>query len=887
MAFLCILNDLVRQNVLSLLFKINMIFSFFNKQQILIKRQKQLFKCSPLFWPAFIILDGSILYTYSVKIANKDAQNIYIILNNNSRHNSIKYNKIIIINTFKNNFFNYLKFINLYKYWTYVKLNNNIKNYFMLFSKTNYISLRITPSRYSLNNYRWLKSNIFQNKEFIQYSSGIGLQRSSLFVMHQNIPNKFFYYHSQKIYNKKLKKKLKKKNKFKSKLIFKQKYKFNKPFVAIKKQINKWFNIQISKLIHTFKSKQVKVLFPVKVVYQFKKLKFKKKRYSIKTKKTFIKKLKKKKKKPFLSYLKLKPFNKYFLFNYLQNLIFNSIKKQLARKLILKSKFSSIKKIKIKLKLKKQLVIRKKFVYKAKKFTVKNKFIQNQIKTYRLKYKLNNLKNYFSNICKIIKKQGKENISLCNKDIDLFLKKTNHKLLFSYLISIATSSKLKKWEKLLRLSFIKKAQNAFFYALFYKNFKHNTIKKIYINKWKYNSFHQWLWLSKNIKKRKYKKLIIKKNKYKFLYYNLFIFSFLKLDKYKKVYYIKKNYINNLIKLYKKETKNKIKTIAKSRIFTFYSKKIKSKKFAFIKSKKKSIIISKFKKLTKVKKIIYYLQKKANKRKSKKKQNKKKIKKISTKFLLFNKKKKIGFYFKSVVYPHKPLHAINFVKIKNILSLLLNNRCALYYINVRSLTRLAFDDRAKKYSVKYRAFVLKYSIRPRSFILNEIVKVKTSNIYLKKLRRSVERRYIYVAIFIKDRVRITFFCIFIKKTPFLVNFYAYAFSKLTRKYKETVFIRFLIKILKSATINRKEIIGVRFRFKGRINRWRRTKYIVGQKGIWNYNSIKTIVDYSQSSAVTKKGIQGLSIWLCYKSNFALNLRITFINYINLSIKQLNT
>jgi hypothetical protein len=51
----------------------------------------------------------------------------------------------------------------------------------------------------------------------------------------------------------------------------------------------------------------------------------------------------------------------------------------------------------------------------------------------------------------------------------------------------------------------------------------------------------------------------------------------------------------------------------------------------------------------------------------------------------------------------------------------------------------------------------------------------------------------------------------------VNFYAYAFSKLTRKYKETVFIRFLIKRLKSATINRKEIIGVRFRFKGRINR----------------------------------------------------------------------
>jgi hypothetical protein len=327
--------------------------------------------------------------------------------------------------------------------------------------------------------------------------------------------------------------------------------------------------------------------------------------------------------------------------------------------------------------------------------------------------------------------------------------------------------------------------------------------------------------------------------------------------------------------------------AKKFVFNSYSEKIKKGKTIFIKGKKKSISTFKPIKLTKVKKIIYHLQKKINDNLDKKKTYKKQTQTVSKKALFFNNKQKIGFYFKSVVYPHKPLNAVNFVKIKNMLTLLLNNRFSLYYINVISLTRLAFDDRAKKYSVKYRAFVLKYSRRPRSFILNEIVKVKNSNIYLKKLRRNIERRYIYVAIFIKDRVRITFFCIFLKKAPFLVNFYAYAFSKLTRKYKETVFIRFLIKRLKSATINRKEIIGVRFRFKGRINRWRRTKYIVGQKGIWNYNSIKTIVDYAQSSAVTKKGIQGFSIWLCYKSNFVTNLRSTFINYINLSIKKLNT
>ena len=143
---------------------------------------------------------------------------------------------------------------------------------------------------------------------------------------------------------------------------------------------------------------------------------------------------------------------------------------------------------------------------------------------------------------------------------------------------------------------------------------------------------------------------------------------------------------------------------------------------------------------------------------------------------------------------------------------------------------------------------------------------------------------YVAIFIKDMVRITFFCMFLKKANFIANFYAYVFSKLPRKRKETVFIRFLIKRLKSAATNRKEIIGIRFRFQGRVNRWRRTKFIVGQKGIWLFYSISSFVEFGQSQAVTRKGSQSIRIWLCYKSSFTPLLRKTFINYIELSNKK---
>ena len=264
-----------------------------------------------------------------------------------------------------------------------------------------------------------------------------------------------------------------------------------------------------------------------------------------------------------------------------------------------------------------------------------------------------------------------------------------------------------------------------------------------------------------------------------------------------------------------------------------------------------------------------------------------IKKDKNKFnakLFFKPQPKISFYYKAATLSQKKEELFNFGKIKNRLCLLTNSRFSRYYLNAMSITRFAFDDHAKKSSVKYRSFVIKNSIRPRSFIISNLVKVKTSKIYLNKLTRNIERRFMYVAIFIKDMVRITFFCMFLKKANFIANFYAYVFSKLPRKRKETVFIRFLIKRLKSAATNRKEIIGIRFRFQGRVNRWRRTKFIVGQKGIWLFYSISSFVEFGQSQAVTRKGSQSIRIWLCYKSSFTPLLRKTFINYIELSNKK---
>jgi hypothetical protein len=79
------------------------------------------------------------------------------------------------------------------------------------------------------------------------------------------------------------------------------------------------------------------------------------------------------------------------------------------------------------------------------------------------------------------------------------------------------------------------------------------------------------------------------------------------------------------------------------------------------------------------------------------------------------------------------------------------------------------------------------------------------------------RFQYVAIYIQDLVRISFVSIYLKKADVLAKFLAFTLSKLPRNRKETQFLRFLSKVVKVFVSQRKERIGLRLRFQGRVNR----------------------------------------------------------------------
>jgi hypothetical protein len=86
---------------------------------------------------------------------------------------------------------------------------------------------------------------------------------------------------------------------------------------------------------------------------------------------------------------------------------------------------------------------------------------------------------------------------------------------------------------------------------------------------------------------------------------------------------------------------------------------------------------------------------------------------------------------------------------------------------------------------------------------------------------MERRFItkyrYAAIYLKDLVCINFISFFLKKPTILLNFIAYQIVNIQTNKKETVLIKFLIKVMKSFANQRIEITGLKIKFRGRINR----------------------------------------------------------------------
>ena len=205
--------------------------------------------------------------------------------------------------------------------------------------------------------------------------------------------------------------------------------------------------------------------------------------------------------------------------------------------------------------------------------------------------------------------------------------------------------------------------------------------------------------------------------------------------------------------------------------------------------------------------------------------------------------------------------LNFLQKKLILSSWISKSVNLFFINALSLTKFSYK-KERKISKKSK----------KNFRVNK---------YLSFFDRFFINRYKYIGIYIKDFVRIAFISIFFKKPSFLAKFVAFQLAKLPRNRKETSFIRFLIKVIRIFSAARSESLGVRIKFKGRVNRWRRTKFILGNRGDFPLGTISERIEQGTAQAINRKGAVGIRIWLRYESYYTPILKKHIINYIRYS------
>lgn len=199
----------------------------------------------------------------------------------------------------------------------------------------------------------------------------------------------------------------------------------------------------------------------------------------------------------------------------------------------------------------------------------------------------------------------------------------------------------------------------------------------------------------------------------------------------------------------------------------------------------------------------------------------------------------------------------FNQLNKFFSFLFKNSTSLFFVNALSLTKFAFVYPLKKKSVHE---------------------------FLNRVEREMIKRYKYVAVYIQDLVRVSFLSLFLKKPAFLASFIGFQIAKLPKNRKETKLVRFIIKVVKVFSSQRKEMIGLKIEFKGRVNRWRRTKIIRGISGakiLLPLYSYDTRIEFGSGKAITRKGALGIRLWLCYRPSFEGTLSEAMLSYVEYS------
>lgn len=140
--------------------------------------------------------------------------------------------------------------------------------------------------------------------------------------------------------------------------------------------------------------------------------------------------------------------------------------------------------------------------------------------------------------------------------------------------------------------------------------------------------------------------------------------------------------------------------------------------------------------------------------------------------------------------------------------------------------------------------------------NDKLKKNFNNI--KNIEKQMVNKYRYDAIYVNDLINIAFISILFKNPKFLVEFIAFQFKELPKNKKQMKLIQLIIQVVQTFVTEREEVIGLKLKFKGRINKRKRARTILINQGVMTLQSDSTRVEYGYAQGYTKSGLIGIKL-----------------------------
>jgi len=225
---------------------------------------------------------------------------------------------------------------------------------------------------------------------------------------------------------------------------------------------------------------------------------------------------------------------------------------------------------------------------------------------------------------------------------------------------------------------------------------------------------------------------------------------------------------------------------------------------------------------------------------------------------------------------KPLYFnTNTKNINKSLSFLFNSDTKMLFINAKSMSNFAFQvwnwNEAPLLELnKHKRFILKQTKKLKNFYKNI---EKKDRWYSKRFGKNI-----------MNLLEICWISLFLKQPKILAKFIAYMLkqSNKTKNKKQVALIRFILKLIFNISGSLNDILGVKIQIKGRFDKWRRTKSIIGTAGTIPIQQFDSKIEYGSTKGVLKKGTFGVRIWVRYDKEFLPFLKQIILQYLIYSI-----